>query len=351
MDVRKRRLLKLGLTAGAVSAVSGLAGSGAFAVTAETGQENAKRTALEQAVEAAHAIERLHGLIVAQEGQPLAERAFRGPALEQTVNVKSVAKTVIAALVGAAIQRGVLAGPDQSIVPLLGDLVPDDADPHLEQVTIDHLLSMRAGLQRTSGEHYGRWVTSPNWVRHVLTRPFEGAPGGDMRYSTGNSHLLSAILTRASGRSTLELARAWLGEPLDIAIPAWQQDPQGIYFGGNNMALSPWAMLQLGELYRLGGRLDGERVFAGSWVDTSWQRRGRSRWTGDRYGYGWFIRPMQGREVYYAWGYGGQMIYVCPDLAMTVVITSDVTRASGASGYVRQLHDLVERAFLPALTS
>ncbi|MFC4352484.1 serine hydrolase domain-containing protein [Fodinicurvata halophila] len=341
MDASRRHLLKLGLAAGALSILP----------AGPRQHVRAQSTGLGSAIQAARDFERLHGLIVAQEGRPLVEQAFRGPALERTVNVKSVAKTVIAALVGAAIQRGVLAGPEQSIVPLLGELVPDEADPRLEQVTIGHLLSMRAGLQRTSGQHYGRWVTSPNWVRHALTRPFEGEPGGEMRYSTGNSHLLSAILTRASGRSTLELARSWLGQPLDIAIPAWQQDPQGIYFGGNNMALSPRAMLQLGELYRLGGRLDGERVFAESWVETSWQRRGRSRWTGDRYGYGWFIRPMQGREVYYAWGYGGQMIYVCPELALTVVITSDVTRVSGASGYVRQLHGLVEREFLPALTS
>lgn len=281
----------------------------------------------------------------------MVEEAFRGPALDRSVNVKSVAKTVIAALVGAALQRGVLEGADQPIVPLLGELVPDEADPRLEKVTLGHLLSMQAGLERTSGQNYGRWVTSPNWVHHVLTRPFEGEPGGEMRYSTGNSHLLSAILTRASGRSTLELARAWLGEPLDITIPAWQQDPQGFYFGGNNMALSPRALLQLGELYRLGGQLDGERVFAESWVETSWQSRGRSRWTGDRYGYGWFVRPMRGLDVYYAWGYGGQMIYVCPEAAMSVVITSDVDRPSGASGYVRQLHGLVERELLPALTA
>ena len=43
------------------------------------------------------------------------------------------------------------------------------------------------------------------------------------------------MLTRATGKSTLANARAWLGEPLGIAIPAWPGDPQGIYFGGSNI--------------------------------------------------------------------------------------------------------------------
>lgn len=307
----------------------------------------AQATALESATRTARRFERLHGLIVAQKGRLLVEQAFRGPALDQAVNVKSVAKTVIAALVGAAIRRGVLEGPDQPIMPLLGDLVPDEADPQLREVTVGNLLSMQAGLERTSGQNYGAWVTSPDWVRHALTRPFVSEPGGEMRYSSGNSHLLSVILTRASGRSTLALARDWLGAPLSISIPAWQQDPQGYYFGGNNMALSPQALLQLGELYRQDGSLEGERVFAKDWTETSWRPRGQSRWTGDRYGYGWFIRSMGGRQVYYAWGYGGQMIYVCPGLALTLVMTSDTSRASGASGYVQRLHGLVEREFLP----
>lgn len=62
-------------------------------------------------------------------------------------------------------------------------------------------------------------------MAHALSRPFVDAPGGGMLYSTGSSHLLSAILTRASGRSTLDLARDWLGEPLGIGLPPWDRDP------------------------------------------------------------------------------------------------------------------------------
>ena len=193
--------------------------------------------------DAAAALPRLHALIVAKDGIPVIERVARGPALDRPVNIKSESKTIISALVGIAIDRGMLEDVNQPALPLLKARAPANLEPKVGNITLDHLLSMRAGLERTSGrQYYGRWVMSPNWVSFALSRPFADEPGGAMLYSTGNSHLLSAILTDASGTSTLDLARAWLGVPLGIEIPSWTRDPQGIYFGGNEMALSPRAL-------------------------------------------------------------------------------------------------------------
>ncbi|HEX6114255.1 MAG TPA: serine hydrolase [Geminicoccaceae bacterium] len=303
---------------------------------------------LEQTLARAAALPRLHALLVARGGAEHVAEAFRGPGLERPVNVKSVSKSVMAALAGAAIERGILAGVDQRIAPLLDGLVPEDADPRVDAITIDHLLTMRAGLERTSGRNYGRWVNSRNWVRYALSRPFVDQPGGRMLYSTGSYHLLSAVLTRVSGRSTLELARAWLGEPLGIEIPPWTRDPQGFYLGGNNMLLSPRALLRFAEMYRRGGTYDGQQVLPASWIEASWTPRVRSRFTGHAYGYGWFIARARGHPVFYGWGYGGQMIYVVPDLALTAVMTSDHDGPSGRSGYVRELHALLADGIVPA---
>jgi CubicO group peptidase (beta-lactamase class C family) len=290
----------------------------------------------------------LHSLLVARDGTELVAERLRGPGLDRPVNVKSVSKSVIAALVGAAIARGVLEGVDQRIAPVLGDLVPAAADPRIAAITIDHLLTMRAGLERTSGRNYGRWVTSPDWVRHVLTRRFVAEPGGRMLYSTGSYHLLSAALTEASGRSTLALARDWLGEPLGIDIPPWTRDPQGFYLGGNNMMLAPRALLRFGEMYRAGGAWRGAQVLPREWVEASWTPRTSSFFTGHAYGYGWFIVQARGHPAAYAWGYGGQLIYVVPDLALTAVIISDPTGPSGRTGYVRLLHRLLADGIIPA---
>jgi CubicO group peptidase (beta-lactamase class C family) len=313
-----------------------------------TGTGGLDPSLLDETLRRAGAFPGLHALVVARGGEELVAEVFRGPALDEPVNVKSVSKSVMAALAGAAIERGILDGVDQPIAPVLDGLVPADADPRVGEITVDHLLTMRAGLERTSGRNYGRWVASSNWVRYTLSRDFIDEPGGRMLYSTGSYHLLSAVLTRASGRSTLALARDWLGEPLGIDIPPWTRDPQGIYLGGNNMMLSPRALLRFGEMYRQRGSFDGQPVLRGSWIEASWTPRTRSFFTGHAYGYGWFIARARGHPVYFAWGYGGQMVYVVPDLQLTAAITSDPTAPSGRTGYVRELHSLLANGIIPA---
>src|SRR3990172_4759605 len=155
-----------------------------------------------------------------------------------------------------------------------------------------------------------------------------------MIYSTGSTHLLSAILTQATGMSTLEFGRKHLAGPLGISLPAWMQDPQGIYFGGNEMLLTPRDMVTIGELYLGGGALDGQRIVPESWVEASFTPRGRSRFSGRQYGYGWWIRELGGHDVYYAWGYGGQFIFIVPDLELVVAMTSSSEPGSERRGHL-----------------
>ena len=166
--------------------------------------------ALEQLLERAPALGPVHAIVVSRDGVEQAARAFAGPGLDRPANIKSLSKTVQSALVGIAIDQGVLEGPDQPLADLLPERIPEGADPRLRRVTLDHLLSMRAGLAPTSGAHYGRWVQSQDWVGHVLSRPFVAAPGETMQYSTGVWHLVAAILTERSGESTLLAVRVGL---------------------------------------------------------------------------------------------------------------------------------------------
>ena len=342
----RTRLLPL-IATGLVLAATPSAAQVATPLVATAPESRFDPARLEAVLQRAAALPRLRALIIARDGVPVAERAFRGPGLDRPVNIKSASKSILSALVGIALERRVFTGLDQPVAPILTNELPADADPLLAQVTIDHLLSMRAGLDRTSGPNYGRWTSSPDWVRYILSRPFIDRPGGRMLYSTGDSHLLSAALTRLTGRSTLALMRDWLGRPLGITIPDWPRDPQGIYVGGNDMVLSPRALLRFGELYRQGGVIDGKRVLPEGWVAASWTPRTRSPFTGHAYGYGWFITEAHGHPVYYAWGFGGQMVYVVPDLGLTVIMTSDPT-ARSRDGYLEQLHGLLADGIVPA---
>jgi CubicO group peptidase (beta-lactamase class C family) len=290
----------------------------------------------------ADALSRLHSLLVLHRGEPVVEHVRSGEGLSTPASLKSLSKTILSALAGIAIERGVIEGTDQSLVELLGPRVPGDVSPGVGEITLGHALSLQAGLRSTSGRYYGAWVQSDDWVAHALTRPMVDELGGEMIYSTGSTHLAGAALVEASGRSLLSLSREWLGEPLDIRIPDWMRDPQGVHFGGNQMRLSPRALARLGEAYRLGGRLDGRDVIPADWIEASWTPRGRSPWSNDLYGYGWFIDRIGGMQAYYGRGYGGQGLFVIPDAALTIVVTSDPTPPSNG-GYFDRIKGLAAR--------
>ncbi|MGM0856553.1 MAG: serine hydrolase domain-containing protein [Pseudomonadota bacterium] len=303
--------------------------------------------ALQTLSDDARGYSRLHSIVVAHQGEIVHEHHQGGPGVDAPANIKSLSKTVLAALVGAAIEADIIESTDQPLVSLLGDRVPQAADPEVAEITVSNLLSLQAGLERTSGQNYGAWVASPNWVEYALTQPFVDAPGGRMLYSTGSSHLLSAALTEVSGESTYALAQRLLAEPLNIAIPPWLQDPQGIYFGGNEMHMSPRALVEIGELYRNGGVVEDDngntvRVLPAGWVEQSWTPRGTSRWTGDGYGYGWFITRLGGEDAYYGRGFGGQALFVVPERALTIVITADPSPPSPGGEFQERLNALVE---------
>jgi CubicO group peptidase (beta-lactamase class C family) len=301
---------------------------------------NPPALSFDRAIQAATSMPRLHSLLVSHRGELVLERYFNGRNRDDIANVKSVSKSIVSALVGIAIAEGHIQGVEQPIGEYFDPALADGAKA---AITIEHLLTMQAGLETTSNRNYGAWVLSNDWIEFALRQPLEYAPGQRMQYSTGNTHLLSAILTRATGRSTLEFARDALGEPLGFHLAGWPRDPQGIYFGGNDMELTPRQMLAFGELYLNGGRANGRQVIPVEWVQASLQRHAESpREEGRYYGYGWWIREMAGFEAPYAWGFGGQFIVLVPELELVIVTTSSSNPDGDRRSHTRRMYDFVE---------
>jgi CubicO group peptidase (beta-lactamase class C family) len=296
------------------------------------------------AVETASRLPRLHSILVSHRGQLVVERYFNRTKPEQPANIKSASKSLISALVGIAIDRGAIAHVKVPIGSYFADALANEKDSRKRTITVEDLLTMRSGLQTTSNRNYGAWVLSPNWVRHALTRPIVIDPGTAMEYSTGNTHLLSAILTKSTGKSTWQFAQETLAKPLGFTLPQWPRDPQGIYFGGNDMLLTPRQMIAFGELYLNRGRANGRQIVPERWVESSLVPRAVSRRESDRfYGYGWWMRELAGRSAYYAWGYGGQFIFLVPDLEMVIVTTSSSQPGDERRSHLRAIYDLVEK--------
>lgn len=131
------------------------------------------RERVQETVAKAAEVPSFNELIVAHDGHPVAEQVFRGYGLDWPINIRSASKAIIGALVGIAIDKGMINGVEQPILPLLKKRAPEHLDPKVTTITIDHLLSMRAGWERTSGwKSYGPWVQSTDWVRFVLSWEF-----------------------------------------------------------------------------------------------------------------------------------------------------------------------------------
>jgi CubicO group peptidase (beta-lactamase class C family) len=173
-----------------------------------------------------------------------------------------------------------------------------------------------------------------------------------MQYSTGTSHVLSAILTKATGTSTLAYAQRTLATPLGFRLTLWPRDPQGIYFGGNEMLLTPAQMVAIGELWRNKGRVGTTQVVPAAWVEQSCTPRTRSVYDTTReYGLGWWTQDIGGQRACFAWGFGGQYIMVFPALELVVTATSSTAISDERHGHRAALFDLIAREVLTPLSS
>jgi CubicO group peptidase (beta-lactamase class C family) len=116
-----------------------------------------------------------------------------------------------------------------------------------------------------------------------------------------------------------------------------------VYFGGNDMLLTPRQMMAFGELYLDRGRANGRQIVPAEWVDASFVPRARSNISGREYGYGWWSREMAGVRTYFAWGFGGQFIFVVPTLDLTIASTSAAAVGDDRRSHRRTVDDLIER--------
>jgi CubicO group peptidase (beta-lactamase class C family) len=286
------------------------------------------------AVEEATALPHVRSVIVLRDGVAVHESHPPGVG-NAPHDIKSASKSVLSALVGIAVGQGLI-GLRQPVADFFPEIFDPTAGDGRERIEIWHLLTMTSGLESTSFRNYGAWAASRDPVRHALTREMLAEPGEWFRYSTGNTHVLSAVLTRAAGASTRDFAMRHLFGPMGIEPGGWDRDPQGVYVGGNSLALRPRDMAKFGQLYLDRGRWGDRQLVPWQWVDasveplsTGWPSRYGS------YGLLWWLRPPSEGGAFAAVGFGGQYIYVAPRARMVVVVTS--THESKSRDWERRL--------------
>jgi CubicO group peptidase (beta-lactamase class C family) len=238
----------------------------------------------------------------------------------------SCTKSILSALVGIAIELGFLKDVDQPITDFL-EVGADKKD-----ITIEHLLTMTSGIDWPIFDKPANSMkSSKDPVRFVLERGMAAKPGSKFAYNSGGSHLLSAILSEASGLSALDFAHKHVFHHLGFVKPTWKS--MGPYsMGGSGLHIRSVDMAAFGRLYLNKGRVGGTQVISGDWIETSTaiHHPGYHSFSPQifgYYGYHWWVSPESHNGIcsyYYALGHGGQYIFVVPDYGLVVAVRKTV---------------------------
>jgi CubicO group peptidase (beta-lactamase class C family) len=265
---------------------------------------------------------RIHSLTIVRNGYVVLDATFFPFQNNSLHDVASVTKSITATLVGIAIGEGRLRGVNQPVLSVFDDRGVQHRDERKEQLTLEHLLTMSSGLdcEYSGGERTLREMrASPDWVQFMLDLPMIAAPGVKGEYCSGGMHLLSGIVSRATGGSALEYARRWLFHPLGINEIAWPADPRGVTHGWGDLHLRPQDMAKIGYLWLQSGRWKDRQIVPSAWMTAASQPHAHVL-NGD-YGYGLWVNRQREPILFEANGRGGQRITVLPTKNLVVAIT------------------------------
>lgn len=276
------------------------------------------------------------GLLVLRDGQIVAEEYALGSTPETRWVSWSVAKSFVSAMVGIALDEGLIESIQDPITRYVSEL----AGSAYDGVAIEDILEMSSGARWN--EDYGQWSSditrfgaaivfglSQDEFATSLTR--ERPPGSYNHYNSTDTQVLGMLLVRTTGTSLAAYTEEKLWKPMQMEHDAyWITDESGmeLAFGGLNATLRDYA--RFGEMYRNHGRWGGQQIVPEAWVAASTVpgkphlQPGRNPGSDSIFGYGyqWWTPPVGDEGEYSAIGVYNQFIYVNPTRGVVIAKTS-----------------------------
>ncbi len=277
-------------------------------------------------------LETLYGLLVTKNGYLVAEEYFNGGTIGQKALLQSASKSFLSALVGIALDQGCLSSVDQKMLDFFPESVDQIVDPRKAQITLRHMLQMRAGYP--DEETDSAYLDALYWGEYlplIAEFPLVDDPGSAFNYSNLTSSWLAIIVARACETDLKSFAQQYLFSPMDVEVGEWLQDRDGHYIGSGGIHLTAREAAKFGALYLNNGKYEGNQIVPADWVRDSLQtyteharNYGMSvRFRDMAYGYQWWSARAGGHRFNFAWGHGGQLIVLLDDLDMVIVTTAD----------------------------
>lgn len=296
------------------------------------------------------------GILACKDGKTVCEAYFNGCTADNAAHLFSVTKSVFSILIGIAIDHGEIKSVDESVLAFFPEYLVRRGEQTIQAITIRHLLTMTAPYKYDT-EPYEEFFTSPNPIATALDYLGGDAPIGEFRYSAiGGTHILSGILSRATGKSALAFAQEHLFGPLGFDVPhgialrsaeehaavmnnkatrGWVIDPQGNNMASWGLFLSPREMAKIGQLYLNGGIWEGRRIVTEKWIAESTREQSRcTQWGNLAYGYLWWIID---EDCFAALGDGGNAIYVNKREKLVIALAAQfVPDAKDRIGWIKR---------------
>jgi CubicO group peptidase (beta-lactamase class C family) len=318
-----------------------------------------KLTELEHMVTSQHS--NVNGIVIVRKGYIVYEKYYNGFGPDDTHNVASVTKSVTSALIGISIDAGYIESVDQKVLDFFPDYDPGADAIRKRAITIRHLLTMTAPFAWKTGDRRGwepldRLRRQRNWVMYILNLLGRNGQPGRFQYCTAGAHLLSAIITQATGMCAREFANERLFRPLGMReipdhemksfllddvfgknVTGWLKDPQGHTTGGWGLTITPRDMARFGFLYLNHGVWDNTQILAETWIEES------TTPNSNNYGYLWWLREEDNTFAYVALGAGGSVLCCIPAKDLVVAIASKIIRKP------RDRWLLLEKYIIPAV--
>ncbi len=285
----------------------------------------------------------INSIVIAKRGYIIFEKYLNGHKSEDTYNVASVTKSFISALIGIALDKGYIKSIDQKVVDFFPDYENKSNNTLKKSITLKHLLTMTAPTllksSASGNEALDRLRRQPDWCRFILDQLGKTRRPENFYYSTSNTHLLSAIITRTTGLCAREFANIHLFKPIGIKeipkrkmksftiddvfgknVSGWICDPQGNTTGGWGLTIKPEDMARFGLLYLKKGLWEKRQIISENWIDLSTDFN-----SGD-YGYLWRLIKVNDINIHAALGTGGNGIWCIPEKNMVVAVTAKLVR-------------------------
>lgn len=263
---------------------------------------------------------RVHSLLVVRNGRIVLEANFYPFQPDGLHDLASVTKAITATIIGLAIHKGFIQDVHQPVLGFFPDYKIKNIDERKKSMLLENLLSMRDGIQCIASPSeitLMQMLFSPNYVQFMLDLPMEAEPGTRYKYNSGGVHLLSAVVSQATGQSALEFAKKRLFGPLGISDMIWPVDPQGVNnLGWGDLRLRARDLAKIGYLCLKNGIWQGNRILPEGWIAQATKKYTQFD-DGNGYGYQLEIHT---DGSYSKSGRGGQYLHVVPARNMVVVI-------------------------------